>query len=79
MKIASDPVVKEKYVLVFNVEKPIHDITYAKKLATEKNMKVVYPFLINCESGRWHGKSKRVAKSSRLIWNGTGSDEQVLS
>ena len=35
--------------------------------------------LINCESGRWHGKSKRVAKSSRLIWNGTGSDEQVLS
>lgn len=27
-----------------------------------------------CESGRWHGKSKRVAKSSRLIWNGTGSD-----
>lgn len=42
LKIASDPVVKEKYVLVFNVEKPIHDITYAKKLATEKNMKVVY-------------------------------------
>ena len=26
-----------------------------------------------------YGKSKRVAKSSRLIWNGTGSDEQVLS
>ena len=46
LKIASDPVVKEKYVLVFNVEKPIHDITYAKKLATEKNMKVVYPPLM---------------------------------
>ncbi len=42
LKIASDPVVKENYVLVFNVEKPIHDIAYAKKLAAEKNMKVVY-------------------------------------
>lgn len=35
-------VVKEKYVLIFNVEKPINDVEFAKKIAKERNLKVVY-------------------------------------
>lgn len=42
IKIATYPIEKEDYVLVFNVEKPINDIKYAKKLAEQRNMRVVY-------------------------------------
>lgn len=41
-EIASERLIKEKYILVFRVNKPIQLLTYAKKLAEEKELKIVY-------------------------------------
>lgn len=35
-------VIRDEYVLLFNVEKPINDISFAKKLAKQKGLKLVY-------------------------------------
>lgn len=67
LKIATDPVVKEDYLLIFNVEKPIHDIAYAKKLATQKNIKVVY---IN---------DRTVRKASDITYIEAPSPDEFLS
>lgn len=42
LKIADKPSVEDKYVLLFNVEKPVNDIVFAKKLASKRKLKVVY-------------------------------------
>lgn len=34
--------VKDKYLLIFNVEKPINNVNFAKKMARQKNLEVVY-------------------------------------
>ena len=41
-KLTLDPIIKEPYLLIFNVEKPINNIDFAKKLAAEKQLKIVY-------------------------------------
>lgn len=33
---------KGKYLLIFNVEKPIYDVEFAKKIAKEKGLKIIY-------------------------------------
>lgn len=39
--ISKEP--KEKgYIVIFNVEKPIYDIQFAKKVAKERNLKIIY-------------------------------------
>lgn len=34
--------IPERYVLIFNVEKPLSNVLFAKKVAQEKNLKIVY-------------------------------------
>ncbi len=42
LEIAELPHVEYKYVLLFNVEKPINDIEFAKKIASDRKLKLVY-------------------------------------
>lgn len=41
-KLVKDRIVKEDYVLVFNVEKCINDLEFAKKYAKKNDLKIVY-------------------------------------
>lgn len=40
--LSSEREIKEDYVLIFNVEKPIRNIDFAKKYAAENKLKVIY-------------------------------------
>lgn len=42
IKIADSTTKKEKYLLVFNVEKEINDLEFAKKVAAKKGLKIYY-------------------------------------
>ncbi len=42
LEIASKTEIEGRYVLLFNVEKPINDVEFAKRIAIERNIKIVY-------------------------------------
>lgn len=66
-KICAERVIKEDYILIFNVEKPINDIEFAKKYANRNNLKVVY---IN---------DRTVKKDASIIYIEAPAPEQFLS
>ena len=41
-KLTLESIIKERYLLIFNVEKCINNIQFAKKIASEKHLKIVY-------------------------------------
>lgn len=57
----------EPYLLIFNVEKPINDVEFAKKIAKNNNLKVVY---IN---------ERTIKKDSDIIYKEAVSPEEFLS
>ena len=42
LNLVGEDEIKDKYLLIFNVEKPIHAVEYAKQIAKERGLKIVY-------------------------------------
>lgn len=66
-QLTQGPGKQEPYLLLFNVEKPINDVAYAKKLARERGLKLVY---IN---------ERTVIKDKKIEYIKAPSPEQFLT
>ena len=66
-ELCDERVIKEEYILIFNVEKPIKDIEFAKKYAGKNNLKIVY---IN---------DRTVKKDASITYIEAPTPEQFLS
>ncbi|NSE33124.1 polysaccharide pyruvyl transferase family protein [Faecalicatena fissicatena] len=66
-KLVGEDMVKQKYLLIFNVEKPIQDIEYAKKIAKIQGLKIIY---IN---------ERTIRKDPEITYYKTLSPEQFLT
>lgn len=66
-ELCDERAIKEDYILIFNVEKPIKDIEFAKKYANKYNLKIVY---IN---------DRTVKKDASITYIEAPTPEQFLS
>lgn len=66
-ELCDERAIKEDYILIFNVEKPIKDIGFAKKYANKYNLKIVY---IN---------DRTVKKDASITYIEAPTPEQFLS